>query len=845
MMWTEHENAKYLAIPSANMQNLLHTLVRFNYNAVVIPLVILLLCHISYGANCKYDSTKASVFSKVRIYCPNTEQCDSLMLYALDTEHSELDSGSIITIIHTSLLSKLTTLGYRIDIEIPDMEKWYEVRLKRSSQPQPISDNSQDNDSYSNRLKVLHGIQPTPDILSLDIPPSFTLGSMSGYYTLAEIYSNFDRMMESTSISVTKVAIGRSIEKRDIYAYVLRSKKATTNLPKVLYTSLTHAREPLSVMSLCYYAWWLIDNYDTNELATAILDNRELWFIPCVNPDGVLINQTKFPSGGGLWRKNARSIDGKVIGVDINRNYGPYQEWNSPLGGSSDDKETDIYRGEGPFSEPETQAVRDVVYLNDIRTIMNGHSFGTMYIYPVNSQKDETSDSTLFRYLGSSLTNQNRYYTGRATQTVGYSVRGEADSWAFLYHTQIRNQRSISVTSEVGLPSDGFWAVKDRIIPICHENISSNITLALSAGSYIKPIHIAQNYSTLNSISTIELANIGIETSKATSVQLRPLDSRVQCNQSLFPIASLTPSSSIKIEFECTTSLPQGTRTPVEILIQQFGITTRDTFIFQTGQPIISSLYNNTSLLSDWVSVSNTNQWINVLDAQTQKELLVDNINNEYKSNTASTLTYQNIISLKNATSASLLIDMNWSIDPLGDCLLVQVKPADSSGWISLSSQRTRTSLGDGNSRQPQGQEFLAGHYPLFNQQVFSLDKLCGKDIQIRLNFLSNSFVNLNGIKISDINLVQFQSLSNMQSETPANIGVSIYPNPANSILNINTSFDVKSVTIYDVLGTKRAVLNPLGSTTFNIEYLPIGNYTLGIETNDLSISHYPLQIVR
>ena len=67
--------------------------------------------------------------------------------------------------------------------------------------------------------------------------------------------------------------------------------------------------------------WYLLENYATNADIKATVDNTELFFVPCVNPDGYVYNQTTNPNGGGMWRKNRRN-NGTSFGVDINRNYG-------------------------------------------------------------------------------------------------------------------------------------------------------------------------------------------------------------------------------------------------------------------------------------------------------------------------------------------------------------------------------------------------------------------------------------------------------------------------------------------------------------------------------------------
>ena len=89
------------------------------------------------------------------------------------------------------------------------------------------------------------------------------------------------------------------------------------NEPEILYTALHHAREPGSLQQLIFYMWYLLENYAQDDVIKEILDNTELYFVPCVNPDGYIYNETNDPQGGGMWRKNRYNNHG----VDNNRNY--------------------------------------------------------------------------------------------------------------------------------------------------------------------------------------------------------------------------------------------------------------------------------------------------------------------------------------------------------------------------------------------------------------------------------------------------------------------------------------------------------------------------------------------
>ncbi len=104
--------------------------------------------------------------------------------------------------------------------------------------------------------------------------------------------------------------------------------------PEVLYTALHHAREPVGAMQMLFYMYYLLENYDNDPFIQALVDNTEMYFVPVVNPDGYVYNQTTNPNGGGMWRKNRRNNGSAgLYGSDLNRNYG--YMWGYDNNGSS------------------------------------------------------------------------------------------------------------------------------------------------------------------------------------------------------------------------------------------------------------------------------------------------------------------------------------------------------------------------------------------------------------------------------------------------------------------------------------------------------------------------------
>lgn len=299
------------------------------------------------------------------------------------------------------------------------------------------------------------------------------LGSMSGAYKIEEVPQILDKLYAkygAKNLISQKVVIGKSYEGRDIYMVKISDNVNVDEggvEPQALYTGLHHAREPQGMMTLFYFMYYLLENYDSNQRVHSIVDNRELYFIPVVNPDGYAYNQANYPNGGGMWRKNR---GGKA---DLNRNYGPQELWNYANGGSSTSPSSDTYRGTAPFSEPETKVVRDFVVGKKFRTALNYHTYSNLLIYPWG-YKDVLADPK-FKTMAVEMTKINGYSYGTA-QGLLYAVRGDSDDWFF------QEAKVYAMTPEVGGSSDGFWPKSTRVFPLAQENLEANLLLAEYAG---------------------------------------------------------------------------------------------------------------------------------------------------------------------------------------------------------------------------------------------------------------------------------------------------------------------------------------------------------------------------
>ncbi len=296
------------------------------------------------------------------------------------------------------------------------------------------------------------------------------LGSMKGVYKMEEMHAAIDGLFnkyKSKGIITKKASIGKSFQGRDIFMIKISDNASTSESePAVLYTALHHAREGAGMMTVVYFMHYLLENYDTDARVKNIVDNRELYFVPMVNPDGFAYNQKNYPNGGGMQRKN-------MNGVDLNRNYGPQEYWDYPNSGSSTSPWSQTYRGKSAFSEPETRALRDFIMGKQIRTALNYHTYSDLLIYPLGIRNQIAH--SMFKTMAVQMTKENNYRYGTAEGLL-YAVRGCSDDW--FYKAMGTKGNIFAMTPEVGDRGDGFWPRPSRIFPLAQENVEANLLLA-------------------------------------------------------------------------------------------------------------------------------------------------------------------------------------------------------------------------------------------------------------------------------------------------------------------------------------------------------------------------------
>jgi carboxypeptidase T len=308
---------------------------------------------------------------------------------------------------------------------------------------------------------------------------------MGGFYTFDEAVAQMDALHDmNPDISTARFSIGTSHQGRGIWCMkVSDNPNVTEDEPRTLINGLHHAREPISIHVTLHTMEYLITNYGTDDLVTWLVDNRELYFVPVVNPDGYEYNRQTNPNGGGMWRKNRRDNNDGTWGVDANRNYGYYWGYNNE--GSSPYTSSDVYRGPYAFSEPCVVAIRDLMESVEFFNADHYHSYGNLVIYPwgYNGGYPSQPDYGRFIAMSDSMVAFNGYEPGNGWDTVQYATNGDAVDWS--YGEQITKEKVFGVTSEVGSYYDGFWPNPANIPTLVSENLGPNLYLFKCAGPWI------------------------------------------------------------------------------------------------------------------------------------------------------------------------------------------------------------------------------------------------------------------------------------------------------------------------------------------------------------------------
>ncbi len=717
-------------------------------------------------------------------------------------------------------LKKMRAAGFKYDVQIDDVNSYYASLVGKPGS----TGNKTTNSPYCNMGD------------SMAVPTHFHLGSYgTGYFTYAEFLAIVDSMhtLYPGLISVRdSIDTIHSIQGRPIYWVRVSNNPSVEQpaKPQILYTALHHAREPGTISSMVYYLWYLLEQYGVNTEVKTIVDNTEMYFILCVNPDGYLQNIATSMSGGGMWRKNMRNNGDGTNGVDLNRNYGYFFGYDDI--GSSPTTSSETYRGRSGFSEPETRAVKWLTEHHHFKIALNYHTFGNDIIYPWGYIASlRTTDSNQFSAYAKYLTENTMYRFGTGDQTVGYVTNGDSDDW--MYGDTTAKPKVFAFTPETGFRDFGFYTTTENIIPDCRKNLRTNVRAAKLLLPFGEIINMdAKILTSTNGNIHYRFKRLGFPDTATFNISVHSLDSRLTLPTTVktYTNPSMLQVINDSFTYSINTATPNGALLQYEIVCNNGFYTHRDTVGFYYGKYYVN-IVPNTSSLTDWTNsgwgVCST--YYSVPPASLGSSVGCAN----YSDMSDNTLQYNNHIDLTHAYKAFAYYDAIWSIESSYDYVDFEAQTAGSGAWQPMCGRYTKPGTSDQLSFQP----IYDGQQPDWVKEEVDMNDYIGSSTDVRFQLVSDMAVNYPGFYFDHMNVIYIlDSEVATSAATPVIFerGVSVTPNPAQNEIKIAVggvyATEVLNYEVVDISGRKLIEGTFKSNITVDVQNLTNGLYFVNVK---------------
>lgn len=760
-----------------------------------------------------------SIFHRVRIDL-SRHSVQEIGALGLETDHGIVRPGAFIVndfSAHEVQLLEEAGIPFRIAIE--DVGSYYQ------NQPQ----------LSGNRNGGCAGSDPFADIAT---PENYVDGTMGGYFTYEEMLAELERMHELFPELITPVApidTFSTFEGRPIYWLRVSDNAATDEPaePRVLYTALHHAREPNSLAQIIFYLWHLLENYHSDPQVQFLVNETALYFIPCLNPDGYVYNEEIMPQGGGLWRKNRRPFGGNIFGVDLNRNYG--FEWGFDDSGSSPDPNSQVFRGDAPFSEPETQAAKAFCEEHNFKIVLNYHTFGNLLIHPWGYNDVPTSEDALFKGMGDVMNRYNNYKLGTGTETVGYVVNGGSDDW--MYGEMGTKEKAYSYTPEVGPGTFGFWPPASAIDRLNKGVLWQNLAMANLVHYYLEVRDNTSENLTVQGTIPLEVQRFGLQDGNATlSVTAGSSNVIVASGPQTMELA-LLEATDYSFDYMVMPGPGIVEKVRFAIAVDYGGYIYRDTLekVFLNGE--------TTTVFSDPVEGENNwatnDSWaLTTEDFVSAPSAYTDSPFGDYAPGAINLLTLNETVLLsEEAGKAYLRFNAKWATEEDYDYAQVQLSTDGGNSWTPLCGRYTTTGNGGFQPEEP----LYQGIQSEWVEEEIDLTEYLGESIAIRFLMRADNFIQLDGFYFDDVEITALDSIvvsTNPSVAAPPQLHA--FPNPVQQqltvqVANLNAASSAE-VTLRNALGqvvhSRKLPSGRSHTFTLDMRAQPAGLYTLQLASD-------------
>ncbi len=768
-------------------------------------------------------------YSRVKIFT------DSKGLQTLSELGIAVDHGTskkdvfFISDFSESEINRMKENDFSIEILIDDVQKYYVDRNKVTEK------------SAEKNLICNPGTNGTSTFVP-EIPANFNLGSMGGFFTYQEFLAEIDAMAVQypTLISAkSPISTFLTTENRPIYWLKISDNPMMdeTDETEVLYSSIHHAREPNSLSETIFYMWYLLENYSTSEEIQFLINNTEMYFVPCINPDGYIYNETTNPNGGGMHRKNRRDVGTTNKGVDLNRNYS--YGWGTT--GVSFDEDSDTYPGTGAFSEIETQAMKWLCEQRDFSFAFNAHTYSNDILYPIGTTASEFAvDNDYFVAFTEHMVMYNGYANIKSSDL--YPASGDSDD--YMYKEDIVNKPQIfAMTPEIGSQSQGFWPASSDITEICQDMVFPNLILAHLSHKYviIKDLD-PSNIETLTGDFHYSIYRLGNEAG-AVTVSINPLLNIQSVGSNDIYNLNLMETQNGAISFVLNPSIQFGDLIKY-VINTDYGTWVKHDTIEKSFGSITLQFFDDASSNSGWTGTWTTTN----ATFYSATNSFTESPNGDYSNDANMNYKYNQTINLTNATEAMISYYAKWEIESEYDFCQFQVSTDGGSTWQAQCGNYTNAGSGPSSgSVQPLDEPLYDGSQPSWVREEINLSDYLDQTIQVRFLFKSDGGARQDGFYFDD-----FQVMYNIDPNggiEELKLETKVMPNPADTYVFLSFSKVVNSgnISIFDNAGKlvlSQSVEGPSNKITLNTENIPSGIYTVQLLGESLSTSPSKLVIV-
>jgi len=298
------------------------------------------------------------------------------------------------------------------------------------------------------------------------------------YHTFAEI----EQILQTTATNYPGIthltSIGKSYQNRDLWCLEISDNPGVDEEePGVFFMGLHHAREWPTVEICLTIINRLTSQYASNTTIQQIVNNRRIWIVPCMNPDGYYYCHDQSHD----WRKNRHFFPQYgSTGVDLNRNYAGSSDGTAlgSWGTAGNSAAThnpwqEVYCGPGPLSENETNAIAQMFLTNDICASITWHTYSELVMWPWGyATNARAPDATYLTSVGQGIASRITQQDGTGTynprqSSYLYPTTGDTTDWAYGYSHYVLGKNTFAYTIEA---CQDFHPPAGALDQICNEN---------------------------------------------------------------------------------------------------------------------------------------------------------------------------------------------------------------------------------------------------------------------------------------------------------------------------------------------------------------------------------------